>query len=436
MTMRTARPWHLLLAAAILGAAGPLPASGEEQLTLDRAIALARERNPSLRIEAERIKEAEADYRAARASLFPHLSASGYQNRLDPGRLSPGGTGVAVPLFGRESFAGLSARQLLYDGSSRHRGDAAGAAVAAQQAAYLASLADTALQVSQAFFRVLEARALEQTADDALGRQRGFEALSRGLFDAGKVTQLDLLKARSDRLEAEAAVLRAKELEVVARALLGATIGLDVPDFAVLGDLAAPSEPPPDEQMALATAATRNPDLERLARQVAQAELSLRAARGGRAPAIGVQGGYGYRERDLGGGADEWTAGVVVELPIFDGGAVGAGIAKAESVLAQRREAERSARLQIEAEVREGLSDWRRAIADAFAADERVTTGRESTRAAEALYRAGKATALDVLTAQADLTRAEGDQAQARAAYALARAQVGRLLGNPAEVGR
>ena len=102
---------------------------------------------------------------------------------------------------------------------------------------------------------------------------------------------------------------------------------------------------------------------------------------------------------------------------------------KAELALAQRREDERWTRLQLELRVREGLSAWRTAMAEVEATTMRVETNRESVQAAEGLYRAGKATALDALTAQADLTRAAAELAQARAAYAAARAQVERLLG-------
>jgi outer membrane protein TolC len=404
-------------------------ASAATELTLADAIREALERNPAVRLERIRVEEAEADYRAARAGLFPRLSANAYSNRLSPHRLNPLGGSSALPLYERENFAGLSARQLLYDGRTRAQRDGAHAAMAAQQAGRAASESDIVYQVTQAHYRVLEARALVQAAENAAARAREFETLTRVLFDAGKVTRLDLLKAQSGRLDAAAGVTRARELEGVANALLAATLGRDTADFHVAGELPQALDPPPPEPEALATASAQNPELRRARHQVAQAEHGAQAARGARHPTLSAQGTYGYRERDLGGGAEEWTAGVFLELPLFDGGAIGAGIAKAEAALVQRREAEHGARLALESQLRQSLSAWRTALADADSTAHRLAAAQESTRAAEVLYRAGKATALDVLGAQADLARAESDRAQALAAYAAARANTERLLG-------
>jgi outer membrane protein TolC len=432
---RVCRGALALLTALLIQPSATSAEEGVQELSLSVAIAEALARSPTAGIERGRVDEAEADYRAARAGLLPRLSASAYYNRLDPDRLSPGGGAVtAGPLFAREGFAGLVARQLLYDGRTRAVRDAARDAVASQRAGLASSQADVVYQVTQSYYRVLEARALIRAAEDAAARAREFETLTAVLFEAGKVTRLDLLKARSGRLDGEAASTRARELETAANALLAAAIGREAPDFRVDGVLPGALEPPPPEPAALAAALVGNPDLERLRRQVAQAERSAVAARGARHPTLSLQGGYAYRDRDIVGGADEWTAGVFLELPLFDGGAIAAGAAKATAALDQRREAERAARLDLASQLRQALSAWRTALADAESAAQRIATNRESASAAEALYGAGKATALDVLAAQADLARAESDRAQALAAYAVARAATDRLAGaSPAQ---
>lgn len=429
-TVTRTRHSVLVLVAVFLLRPGMIVA--EEQgatLSLPAAIGEALARNPASGIERGRLAQAEADYRVARAGLFPRLSASGYYNRLDPDRLSPGGAVAPGPLFEREGFAGLGVRQLLYDGHTRTQRDVTEQAVAAQQAGVATSEADIVYQATQSYYRVLEARSLIQAAQDAAARAREFERLTTVLFEAGKVTRLDSLKAHSGWLDAEAAVTRARELQTVATALLAAAIGRPAPDFRVTGELPGALEPAPPEEQALSTAAQQNPGLRRLRHEVAQAGLSVKAARGARHPNVSAQGSYGYRDRDIGGGSEEWTAGVFLDLPLYDGGVIGAGITKAEAALTERREAERAAHLDLESQLRQALSAWRTAQADADSAMQRIAASRESALAAEALYRAGKATALDVLAAQADLARAESDRAQALAAYAVARAATARLLG-------
>ena len=97
--------------------------------------------------------------------------------------------------------------------------------------------------------------------------------------------------------------------------------------------------------------------------------------------------------------------------------------------MTQAEEARRSLALDLSAQVYDALAAWRVALSDARAAARLVETGSEAVAAAEALYRSGKVTALDVLTAQSDLARAEGAKVSAATAYALARAQLARLTG-------
>jgi len=182
--------------------------------------------------------------------------------------------------------------------------------------------------------------------------------------------------------------------------------------------------------MAIEVAIARNPDMHRSRKLADRAGYSADAARGALYPAITAKAGLGYRDRDIGGGAREWTAGLQLDLPIFDGGALRAGIAKADGALAESRESERSVRLAVQSQLRQELSAWRTAAADVRSADEAIAAARESLDASQALYRAGKATALDILTAQLGLSRAETERAGALAGYAIARAGVDLLIGS------
>ena len=106
-------------------------------------------------------------------------------------------------------------------------------------------------------------------------------------------------------------------------------------------------------------------------------------------------------------------------------------MARAQARLTQAQETRRALELDIGTQVRDVLGAWRTALSDARAATRLVETDREALAAAETLYRAGKATALDVLSAQADLARAEGAQVTALADHAGAQARLARLTGTP-----
>jgi len=398
-------------------------------LTLQEAAGAAIEHNPSVGIERHKLRQLEAEYRAARAGLLPHLSASASYFRFDPDRLAMS-TQSGGGLFEREMFGGVGLSQLLFDGKTNALRKAADKAAEAQDAQVAASKNLVAWQASNAFIQVLESRALLQAAEQAVQRARSFEAMTAAYFDAGKVTRLDLLHARSGRLEAEASVTRARELGETGMAVLAAVIGREESDFTVEGRLPSVVPQVPPDSVLIDAAMSRNPDMQRLKKMSDRAVFTADAARGARYPAITAKAGWGYRDRDLGGGAGEWSAGVQLDLSLFDGGVIGAGVARADAALAESREAERSVRLAVQSQLRRELSAWRRAAADLRAAEESIAAARESLDAAEALYRVGKATALDVLTAQQELAVAENRRAVALAAYASARAGVELLTGS------
>lgn len=401
-------------------------------LTLAEAITLALERNPSLAVEQGKLAEAEADLRTARAALLPRFSLSASYNRLNDDRLSPAGAMLTGPgLFARETFAGALGRHTLFDGGRTGAGiRGASLGIEAQQAALGVAREETAYQVSQAYYRVLEARALVEVANAGLARQREFEQLTGVLFRAGRATRLDGMKAEAQRVDAERTAQRAEEVAQLALVLLRRALGTGMDERLDPTDRLPEGPHTPKGAAALsALALAANAELARLDRQLEQAREQVAAARAGRAPEVSLQGSYGYRDRDVGGSAQEWTLGVFASWTLFDGGATAGQIAKAQARVAQLEDTRRAAEIAVQADVQEALSAWRSAQADEQAAARLRAANAEALKAALTLYRSGKATGLDVLTAQTDLTRAEGARAQALTAYAIARARLVRLTG-------
>lgn len=294
---------------------------------------------------------------------------------------------------------------------------------------------ETIYRVSQAFSRALDARDSVRVAASTLDRQRGFEALAADFFKAGKTTRLDALKAEAARLDAERRLANAREAEKMALVTLAQAIGLS-PDlaFSIQGELPTHfAEAPPDDEM-YRVATANNPDIQQARIQVVQAEEGLRSAQAARKPELALLGAYGYRDRDIGGSAPEWTLGLAGTWTLYDGGTLTAQAEKARARLNQAREAQRVVDLGVQAQLKDALRAWRIALNDTRANAKLAEANQESLKAAEVLYRAGKATALDILTAQADLARTEGARVRAAADYAMARHAVARWIGKPSEL--
>ena len=177
-------------------------------LTLEQCIALAFEKNPGLQIEQEKIIELENDYSIASAGLYPKLSASAYYTKANPDRVG------IQPLmrYSEESLGQIKLKQLLYDGGkTRYSGRAASKAADAQRDSAEATRLDTVYIVSQAYYRVLEARELLQVGENSRSQREAFFKLTDSYQKAGKATRIESLKAEAQLLDAERSLVQAQE---------------------------------------------------------------------------------------------------------------------------------------------------------------------------------------------------------------------------------
>ncbi|MEZ0329005.1 MAG: TolC family protein [Dissulfuribacterales bacterium] len=434
--------WSVLCFCLFLSGVSPvLAVSSAETLdapmTLEYCVATALQLNPSLKRNEEAVKEAEANYSMARAAIFPKFSLSAYQNHLNGDRLGMT-SGMPGSLYEREDYAGLSARQLLFDG---------GKTLAEQRAArYSADAerinlqiteAEVVMRVKQAFYRVLEAQALVKVAEEAVSRQKAFEGLTKAFFEAGKATRLDLLKAESQTMDARKTLASIQETARLSLVYLQAIMGLDMnQEINVSGVLPLfdqNTSPGFLEKFWTMDVLDANLDIKHLDVSLKAAGEDVTAKQKAWFPELSLQGVYGYRDRDIGGGADEWQLGAFLNWSVFDGGIRAGDLTRSKAKYNNIRYAQKELKLNVAAQVKEAISAMKTAASNAEAASKLVEKEKEACSAADALYRAGKATSLDVLTANADLTKARGDYVQALAAYAVSKARLERLTAKELE---
>jgi len=404
-------------------------AHAETRMSIDDCISLAMRQSPVLKGETERLNQAKSEYLMARSALLPKLSATASFTRLNGDRLSFGS--MPVELHEQEGFAGISARQLLFDaGRKKYASEAAKKAIEAVEFEKTGILDDIVFLVTQAFLNLLETQELLKVSEQAVLRQQDFEAMSKVFFDAGKVTRLDVLKAQAQRAQAENEVNKVRGALRLATALLKQTIGIDVSEqinfTGMLPDSVAPA---PDASVLLNQAQEHSPVIRQLASMVSLQEAEVRSAKGAFWPELELQGTYGFRDRDTGGCADEWTVGLMASWSLFDSGFNRANEAR---VTAKQQEATHqleAARLKLQVAMEKAIVAWQTACDDFASASDLVKANNEALETAQALYAAGKAVALDVLTAQTELSRSEQQMVSAIYEYEVARAEVKRLTG-------
>jgi outer membrane protein TolC len=399
-------------------------------LTLDQCIELAFKNNPGFRIEQEKIIELENDYAIASSGLYPKVTASGFYTRVNPDRVG------IQPLmrYSEESLGQVKVKQLLFDGGkTRYSGRAASKAADAQRDSAEATRLDTVFAVSQAYYRVLESRELLRVGENSRSQREAFFKLTDSYFKAGKATRIEALKAEAQLLDAERSLIQAREALRISELILRKTIGIGVDAQITIADgLPDTFAEPASDELLLAQMVENNPDLKKSAQFKEQARLSIDSAAGSYLPEISLQGSYGYRQRDTGQpplSGDEWMAGVFLEWSLFEGGTTRAQVAKARARYREVEWNDKAVRDQVRVDLSQALGDIRTALASIRSSKRLVEAQDESYKATMEFYKRGKATYIEVLSAETDLTQAKAAYVRSVGDYQSASARLDRVTG-------
>lgn len=396
-------------------------------LTLDQCIAYALEHNPGLQGEREKIIELENDYRIAASALYPKVTVSANYQRVDDERI-----GVLPGMaYSEEVLAQAKVKQVLFDGGKTwYSRRAAGKAEEAQKESAEASRLDTVLAVSQAYYRVLEARELLSVGETSRQQREGFFKLTDAFYRTGRASRLEWLRAEAQLYDADRSLSQAREAYRLSELILKKIIGMDLREnVEITNSLPKEFPEPPGEEDLREEVLAGNPDLKKIGLLREQSEAALSSSRGPYWPELSLQGTYGYRDRDITAWDTEWTAGVFLEWSLFEGGLTRAQVGKARSKVNQVAWNEKAVRDQVLVDLREVLGNLRTALAAVKSSKRLAEAQDEAYKAAMAFYKQGKSTYLEVLSAQVELTQARASYVRAAGDYQNASAKLDRVVG-------
>ena len=415
----------------------PAAPSVPERLTLDQALRFSLENNYAIRQARERLREQEGLIVEVRADALPNVTAQGNYSRDDKDFLTGGGGGGR----GYQDWTvGVYVRQLVYSGGGVS--SALDAAKTVREAAALdiqSVVDDVLLQVRTRFADVLLARERIEVQEQSVNLLREQLQTVKNRFEAGSVSQFEVLTAEVALANAQPALINARNSFRIAIDELRQVIGYrggfggdlqKVPEFE--GELAyAPTAY--DLESALAAARAKRPELLRLEQLQQAREAGVEVARSGYLPQLYVSAGYEGRKlsssNSFSDTRDGWTAGVTGSWAIFDGARTRGRVAQARAQLNQARLSVSEQSLAIEVEVRRALSSLQEAGELAEAAGKVVDQATEALRLADVRFRNGAATQLDVLQARVALTEAQLNRLEANYRHTVALATVRRSIG-------
>ncbi len=309
-------------------------AADPEPVLLDwpAVVATARDHNPELVAARAGVRSAEAAWRASRSEKLPSLSA-----RADGGLSDSASSDDEIDPPPSDSYEiGLSASQLLYDGGR------VSAVVAQRRAEWDTARAvlrqrevEVGYDLRKAYAELVYAKAYRDLAAQIQARRTSNLQLVELRFEAGREHKGSYLRSRAALTSATFETDRAERAYAVARRSLARALGVEeAAGWDVTGGLppVQPVENPDFEALAV-----YSPLLEQAEARRRVAEAAVKRARSEYLPEAQLSGSLGKRGEDWMPDLDQWSVGVAIELPIFD------GARRKQNLLAARADAQQAA---------------------------------------------------------------------------------------------
>jgi multidrug efflux system outer membrane protein len=398
---------------------------------LDALVAEALRNNRDLRIAAERVELARAQYGLARGLLVPTVAADASataQRTPSPfdantNRRSESYTaGLAVPSWEIDLWGRIRS---LVDSAERN----VEAASALRRAAELS----LAAQVAQGYLDLLQVdQQLSVSRRTAETRRDGLR-LVKLRFDAGVVSMVDVTQAQTSLAQAEQAISELERQRAVAESGLSLLLGRNPGPIARtrrLTEVPVPAELPAGLPSDLLR---RRPDIIAAERAVAASAADVDAARKAFLPTVSLTGFLGIISPQLSQLLDAGRLGYAVTpgitLPVLTGGRLEANLdAAATRQRIAVQEYGRSVQTALR-EVEDALVGYQKRREQRAALERIVAASRERLRLVDLRYLNGISSYFEVLDSQRVLFDAELQLAQATAATYGSVIQLYRALG-------
>jgi len=400
--------------------------------SLAELIDLAQRHNPDTRVAWERARAQAAALGVARSELYPTLTAAALAraNRSEV---------LVENAFLREDIRSATLAfdltYMLFDfGGRAGRIDGARANTLAATFAFNDTHRKIIFQVSDAYYRLLNASGQEDAARASLANAEAVQHAAEERLKNGLATLPDVLEARSAAAQADYELQAALGTTEIAVGDLAMALGA-LPSTALqvqpLSEVLQPDSVGTTVDEAINRACAQRPDLMQQLAEIRSADARVKETRSAFYPTLNVRVQPGPQLLRGVQRTFQWThtdavvgwAGVSLDWTVFDGGARGRALAEAQADAAAARAGAASARDQIANHVWRAYSEFTTALRRRRAASALLDSAGQSYAAALESYNLGVRSLLDVTAAQRTL-------AEARSADVMARTQTLSALAN------
>jgi outer membrane protein TolC len=290
---------------------------------------------------------------------------------------------------------------------------------------------DIAYQVTEAYYRLLEAKRMAEVAEKSVEQVASQVTLAQAFFAQGTVARNDVLRAQLGLAAAQQRLIQAKGGVTLAQGRLATVMGrppetdIDVVDLSVEPTSPAPLPTGRAEQMAV----EQRLELREVAARIEQADAGTSLAKSKMLPQVNAVANYTRQTASLLGLPKTWFVGATASWDIWEGGGTYYGIDEAKAQLAQAREARRKTEDMIRLDVRNAQVGVATAAEALQVARQAIEQAEENFRIEQKRYQSTSNTSFDVLDAETQLTTARGQHQAAIYDLLIAQSNLARAMG-------
>ena len=431
-------------------------------LTSEQAAARAKQSSPNLRKEREELRAAAAEVDRALAAYLPRLSLQAQYTRVSdigesqlgnlvaapldgPGPLPANAQLVNVPLqfpaltdhYSLDASLVVPLTDYFLKVAPSHRAAKLGRESSEADLEAATAQADTDARLS--YYDWVRSKLGAIVADQALAQTRAHLADVQALVDAGTASRADYLRVESQAARAELVAVKSRHLAELAEERLRTMLHDDSSTPYVIGEAfeVTPSSARvvPRVKELTQIALRQRPELRGLDRAEQAQRAQARAERGTYAPRLDLFGGATYANPNQRvfpqeeGWRGTWEAGARLSIVLSDLPGAGARAASFDA----RAAAVAAERASMFDRIRNEVLAAAQAIDEAEIAlgttERGLRAAEESFRVRKLLFANGRATTVEVLDAETDLTQARYEAVGARIDRGVAQARLARATG-------
>lgn len=447
-------------------------------ITLEQALKIALSENVSVKVADMEIQRTEYAKKGTYASLFPQIDASGaYQRTIKKqvmymdfdmsslGGMLGGGAGegegdgagteipdgVQTPDSGSSSSSGgglevgrwntwsggVSAAMPLVNAQLWKSLKLSGLDVELAVEKARSSRLETVTQVKNSYFATLLAKEAFNVYKDVYENAVSNYEEAKKKFDAEKISEMELLRAKTSVANAIPNVYNAESMVILSLWQLKAILGVDLDmNLDVAGALEDHAEHMfYDVHQHDSIDLDRNTTMKQLAIQSEMLAETIKLQKYANIPSLAVAFNFSMNAmtNDFNFSEYRWTpysyVALSLNIPIFAGGKRYQAIRQAKNQYQQVRLQTENTERQLKIAIRQSLTTMETNMKSYYAAQDAVASAQKGYSIAEKAYQVGRSTLIELNDAQLALTQAQLAQSQAIYNFVVAKAQLEQTLG-------